>query len=129
MNLRPPGYEPGELPDCSTPRRWGHHTSGLFWIALAFFVVAPVAGLTYAVVQGLGAWRSFRRFTSALGATSADFGARVDAMGSREPFDSERLGQSLDRLRRSNAQLSILVHALARVRTQWSALLAVYPRK
>ncbi len=20
MNLRPPGYEPGELPDCSTPR-------------------------------------------------------------------------------------------------------------
>ena len=21
MNLRPPGYEPGELPDCSTPRR------------------------------------------------------------------------------------------------------------
>ena len=22
MNPRPPGYEPGELPDCSTPRRW-----------------------------------------------------------------------------------------------------------
>ena len=22
LNLRPPGYEPGELPDCSTPRRW-----------------------------------------------------------------------------------------------------------
>jgi hypothetical protein len=21
LNLRPPGYEPGELPDCSTPRR------------------------------------------------------------------------------------------------------------
>jgi hypothetical protein len=25
LNLRPPGYEPGELPDCSTPRG---HTSG-----------------------------------------------------------------------------------------------------
>ena len=22
MNPRPPGYEPGELPDCSTPRRF-----------------------------------------------------------------------------------------------------------
>ena len=21
LNLRPPGYEPGELPNCSTPRR------------------------------------------------------------------------------------------------------------
>jgi exopolyphosphatase / guanosine-5'-triphosphate,3'-diphosphate pyrophosphatase len=24
LNLRPPGYEPGELPDCSTPRREAH---------------------------------------------------------------------------------------------------------
>ena len=24
MNLRPPGYEPGELPSCSTPRRVSH---------------------------------------------------------------------------------------------------------
>ena len=22
MNLRPLGYEPNELPDCSTPRQW-----------------------------------------------------------------------------------------------------------
>ena len=27
MNLRPPGYEPGELPDCSTPRRDGQYTT------------------------------------------------------------------------------------------------------
>ena len=59
----------------------------------------------------------------------SDFGARVDALSSREPMDSERLERSLDRLHRSNAQLSILVNALGRVRTQWSALLAVYPRK
>jgi ubiquinone/menaquinone biosynthesis C-methylase UbiE len=26
LNLRPPGYEPGELPDCSTPRRGGHYS-------------------------------------------------------------------------------------------------------
>ena len=29
LNLRPSGYEPDELPDCSTPRRWKHQsTSG-----------------------------------------------------------------------------------------------------
>ena len=27
MNLRPPGYEPGELPDCSTPHRYVAPTS------------------------------------------------------------------------------------------------------
>ena len=26
MNLRPPGYEPGELPNCSTPRQREHYT-------------------------------------------------------------------------------------------------------
>ena len=28
MNLRPPGYEPGELPDCSTPRRGRNYSAG-----------------------------------------------------------------------------------------------------
>ena len=28
MNLRPPGYEPGELPDCSTPRRGADYSAG-----------------------------------------------------------------------------------------------------
>ena len=27
INLRPPGYEPGELPDCSTPRRERHDST------------------------------------------------------------------------------------------------------
>ena len=26
MNPRPPGYEPDELPGCSTPRRWIHQS-------------------------------------------------------------------------------------------------------
>jgi exopolyphosphatase/guanosine-5'-triphosphate,3'-diphosphate pyrophosphatase len=28
LNLRPPGYEPGELPDCSTPRRRAQYSGG-----------------------------------------------------------------------------------------------------
>ena len=27
LNLRPPGYEPDELPDCSTPRRYNNNTA------------------------------------------------------------------------------------------------------
>jgi hypothetical protein len=30
LNLRPPGYEPGELPDCSTPRRGRHYSNAIF---------------------------------------------------------------------------------------------------
>ncbi len=30
MNLRPSGYEPDELPDCSTPHRIAAHCTGYF---------------------------------------------------------------------------------------------------
>ena len=30
LNLRPSGYEPDELPDCSTPRRTNDDSSGLW---------------------------------------------------------------------------------------------------
>ena len=35
LNLRPPGYEPDELPDCSTPRHYGLYSckgNGWWWI-------------------------------------------------------------------------------------------------
>ncbi len=31
LNLRPPGYEPGELPDCSTPHRYAFIGESLFY--------------------------------------------------------------------------------------------------
>ena len=31
LNLRPSGYEPDELPDCSTPRQWECDTKILWW--------------------------------------------------------------------------------------------------
>src|SRR6184192_3975749 len=37
-NLRPSGYEPDELPDCSTPRRWAQFTTAfrlLEWLRAA----------------------------------------------------------------------------------------------
>jgi hypothetical protein len=101
----------------------------VFWAALTVFIVAPLAALVYAIVQGLGAWRAFRRFAAALGGGTGELAARLDAMASREPFEAERMTASFDRLGRATAQLSILLNALGRVRTQWSSLLAVYPRK
>ena len=47
MNLRPPGYEPGELPDCSTPRRDGKDSIRFVpwwtWVALGFFAAVVIA--------------------------------------------------------------------------------------
>src|ERR1700760_1914093 len=55
LNLRPPGYEPGELPDCSTPRR-GPECSTLVtivsvwdWAIWAALIVGAVAGIVATV--------------------------------------------------------------------------------
>ena len=93
MNLRPPGYEPGELPDCSTPRRSDDCSTALKrrspagrrenlsesqkigtrydarmtvadWIALVFLVVALVASSAVAVVRGLRLWRALSSFST-----------------------------------------------------------------
>jgi hypothetical protein len=101
----------------------------VLWIALIVFVLAQLAGIAYAITRAVGAWRTFRGFTSAVGGATGAFAARVDAMASREPFEVDRLGAGVARLQRSAAQLSILMNAVARVRAQWSGLLAVYPRK
>ena len=61
MNLRPPGYEPGELPDCSTPRREGkdsiRHMPWWTWVSLAFFAAVVLA----ASIVALLALRSMSR--------------------------------------------------------------------
>jgi hypothetical protein len=53
----------------------------------------------------------------------------MDGLAGHEPPELERLGDSVERLRRSWAELSLLLNALGRVRDQWAGLLAVYPRK
>jgi hypothetical protein len=55
LNLRPPGYEPGELPDCSTPRRGDKDSIAAVpwwtWIALGFFAVVVLAGAAVTFVS------------------------------------------------------------------------------
>ena len=114
----PPRVAPGIIPPAFL----------VFWVALTVFILAPLLALAYLATQAVGLWRAFRSFTRAFGSGMAELGARVDALGARE-LDVERLGPSVERLRLSTAQLSLLLNALGRVREQWSALLAVYPRK
>ena len=54
MNLRPPGYEPGELPGCSTPRREGKDSIRPMpwwtWVSLAFFAGVVLTASIVALV-------------------------------------------------------------------------------
>ena len=97
--------------------------------ALVVALVAVAGGVAFAIARAVAFWRSFRELTRAAGGALEELASRVDALGTQEPPDMERLATSIERMRRSTAQLSLLVSALGRVRAQWSGLLAVYPRK
>ena len=101
----------------------------LFWLSLAVFVLAPLAGLAFAISRGLALWRDVRAFGGAFGRALDEVDARVSELGARPEPDYERLNESVARLQRSWAQLSLLLAALTRVRAQAGGLLAVYPRK
>jgi hypothetical protein len=117
LNLRPPGYEPGELPDCSTPRRERQYTTvdAVFWAALGFLVVATVAGTTYV---GVRAWRAWQACVSlaVVGAAGLDLlVARTEvltAKGERVAAGAEALEAALTRLERSTARGRVLLGAL-----------------
>ena len=110
MNPRPPGYEPGELPDCSTPRRDGKDSIRPMpwwtWVALGIFiaslvaagVIALVALRTMVALQSVG-----ERLATALeelAAKSDDLERRAERMSlhveSAEPH-FEHLRGTLDR--------------------------------
>jgi hypothetical protein len=114
LNLRPPGYEPGELPDCSTPRRERQYTTvdAIFWAALGFLVVAAVAGTAYVVVR---AWRTWQACVSlaVVGAAGADLltgrAAATAAKAERVAAGADELLAALARLERSKARGRVLL--------------------
>ena len=131
MNLRPPGYEPGELPDCSTPRRWGHDSSVLSPVTLALVVgFASIAGASaFAGVRSYELWRTSRSFFRALGRANDAVTASLEQLSAFEPGGLDRLTTATARLESSRARLGILTGALGRVRGQWAGLAGNYPKK
>jgi hypothetical protein len=90
------------------------------WIALVFFLVATAGNGIYA---GLRAWRSFKTLGSV--ATSLAGGLDAVANSADEAIrratglsaGTERLSRELGSLAESRAELSVLLGALARVRS------------
>ena len=140
MNPRPPGYEPGELPDCSTPRR-GPDCSTLvtivpmwdwpIWGALILTFLAGVAALVLVAVRLRDAWRAFanvrRNIVNPLNEVAAKaetLAGRLEAAG-----DTVQLQESVRRLRVSLAKLDVLREALDEVQAAFDRVTAAVPRK
>ena len=126
MNLRPPGYEPGELPDCSTPRRWAglyhrYHAAMplLNWLSLLFLVVSAVGSTAFAAVRGLRAWRLARRLSNATSSALDDVlrkGEAAEVKATALSGKSAHLESSIAHLQQSLAELAVLRAAYANAR-------------
>ena len=141
MNLRPPGYEPGELPDCSTPRR-GADCSTLvtvvpmwdwaIWAVSIGAVLAGVAALVLLVLRSRDAWRELdgtrRRVIDGLD----EFASKAEATADRVEATADgtaELQESLERLRVSLARLAVLRAAIDEADDTFGGLTAYVPRK
>ena len=140
MNLRPPGYEPGELPDCSTPRR-GPDCSTLvtlvpvwdwaIWGSLIAVFLAGIAALALVVVRSRSAWRDVRYTGRDTVRRLDDLTVKAEATADRleTAGDTAELQESVGRLRVSLAKLAVLRDALDEVQDGVGRVTAVVPRK
>jgi hypothetical protein len=134
LNLRPPGYEPGELPDCSTPRRERQYTTvnAFFWAALGVLVVATIAGTAYVGVRAWRAWQACVSLAIA-GVAGLDLlNARSEALATkaeRVAAGAAELQAAVARLERSTARGRVLTGALGEVRDAVGAVLSYVPKK
>jgi hypothetical protein len=134
LNLRPPGYEPGELPDCSTPRRERQYTTvdAVFWTALGFLVAAAITGAAHV---GLRAWRAWQACVSlaVAGAAAVELlssrGEQIAAKAERAAARAEELQAALARLQRSTARGRVLIGAVDEALDVVRAVLSYAPKK
>ena len=89
------------------------------WPAVAIAVVGILGGVTVSVVRGLRAWRDVKRFSGAVGDRVGEIEkatAEIETHLSRADESSGRLTVALENLRRSRAQLDVLLGALKEAR-------------
>ena len=101
----------------------------LTMLALLVGILAVGGSVAYAIRQGLRLWRDVKAFFRGFGEATDGLAQSLDKLSAFEPPDVGRVTDSAERLRRSSAELSVLLHALSRVREQWAGLAAIYPRK
>ena len=139
MNPRPPGYEPGELPGCSTPRRGADCSTAVtifpvdwaIYGALIAGFLALSGALAFLVVRSLQAWRALKRLRRHLAkelARLADLAEHTaDKVGAAT--DTAELTESLARLRVTLRRFALLREALDETTAAFARVTAVYPRK
>ena len=104
----------------------------LFWLSLAFLILAVVGSIAYAVVKGLATYRDTKRVLGTSGAeldriTRAT--AEIELHLQAAATSGTRLDASLTRLSVSRARLNVLTSALADVRAAFARATALVPRK
>jgi hypothetical protein len=104
----------------------------LFWLALAFAVVATVVSAIVATRRGLETFRAFK----SLGRTTSEGLARIEESTTQiethlalAAESSVRLDGSLAQLSRSRARLNVLRSAIDEVRDSVDRVTVFYPRK
>ena len=104
----------------------------LFWLALAFVVLATVGSIVYAVLKGLEVFRESKQLLSVAGEdldrierSSGEIERHLQAAAT----SATELNASLARLQSSRARLAVLTTAIADVRASVDRITAVYPRK
>jgi hypothetical protein len=85
----------------------------VFWLALGVALAGLVAGVAYAVVRGLRAWRDLK-------ATGARISGQLDAVAQA----TNEIETHLDRASASSARLSVALDRLARSRARFDVLRA-----
>ena len=91
----------------------------LFWLALAVAIAGLVAGLAYAVVNGLRAWRELKATGSRISGQLdevAQATTEIEKHLDRASASSARLSTALEQLARSRARLDVLRAALNEAR-------------
>ena len=104
----------------------------IFWVALILALVLTVGSAIYVTLQGLEAFRAFKRLGRGVGSeldrvtTASDEIERHLALAAES---GTHLEASLARLRSSRTRLNVLTSALADVRAAVGRVTGVVPRK
>lgn len=104
----------------------------IFWLALIIALVLTVASAIYVTLQGLEAFRAFKRLSRAIGGgldRIATASGEIERHLALAAESGTQLEAALARLRSSRARLNVLTSALADVRAAVGRVTAVVPRK
>jgi hypothetical protein len=104
----------------------------LFWLALAFALVATVAAIVYAALKGLELFRAAKRVLRTTGEDLDRIGRatrEIELHLRAAETSGSSLSASLTRLHASRARLAVLTSAVGDVRASVGRITGVVPRK